>query len=113
MLLDRPLRQPEDLLVALPRSALVRFHEEEKIAPLVTLAVQHHGDTATALIEGDDIHPFQLFQHLVRRWRLVFAQAEDMSACCWPVVLGAEHQPRLTPSDNLQAVEEAVVLGWL
>ena len=50
MFLDRPLGQPEDLLVALPRSALLGFLEEEEIATLVALAVC----------------PRQFFQHLIR-----------------------------------------------
>ena len=62
-------------------------------------------------MEGDDIYPFKLFQHLIRRWRLVFPQAEDMFARRRPVVLRAEYQPRPIPFDNLQAV--ALVKGYI
>ena len=110
MLLDGPLGQPEDLLVALFRPALVGLFEEEEIAPLVSLPVEHNGDAPAALIEGDDIDPLQLFQHLVRFWRLVFTQAENMSSRRWPAVLRTEYQPWLIPSDNLQAVGETVIL---
>ncbi len=66
MFLDRPLGQPEDLLVALPRSALLGFLEEEEIATLVALAVKPYRDATASLIEGDDICPRQFFQHLIR-----------------------------------------------
>ena len=91
MLLDRPLGQPENLLIAFSWSPLVGFLEEEEIAPLVALAVQHHRNTAATLIEGDDIHPLQLFQYLIWFWWLFFTEAEDMSARSRPLVLGAEY----------------------
>ncbi|GAI73316.1 unnamed protein product, partial [marine sediment metagenome] len=40
--------------------------------------------------------------------QLVFTQAENMSARRRPSVLRTEYQPQLIPSQNLQAVGEAV-----
>ena len=36
------------MLITLPRPALIGFLEKEKIAPLVALAIQHHGDAPAA-----------------------------------------------------------------
>jgi len=51
---------------AFSKSALVGFLQERKIAPLISLAVEHYGNTAAALVEGDEIHLLQFFQHLIR-----------------------------------------------
>ena len=102
------VKERVDSLAVVEDPALIPANKQ-----IAELAVKHHRDAASALMKRDDIHSFKLFQHLIRRWRLVFAEAEDISACRRPVVLGAEYQPRLITSDNLQPVGEAVVLGSL
>jgi hypothetical protein len=42
------------LLLALLRPALIGFLQEEEVASLVSLPVEHNRDTATTLIKGDD-----------------------------------------------------------
>ena len=110
VLLDGPLGQPEDLLVAVFRSPLVRLLQKKEIAPLIAAAIENYGYAAATLIEGDDVYPLQLLKFLIRSWRFVFTQAKNMSAGRRPLILCSEHEPWPAISKDLKPVREPLVL---
>jgi hypothetical protein len=113
MLLDRPLSQPEDLLVALSWSALVRPSQEEKITSLIALTVEYYRDPAATLMESNNVHPLKFFNQLVQRGRFVFSQTENVPSRSRPAVLGAERDPGFISSQNLQAVGKTLTGTFL
>jgi hypothetical protein len=113
MLLDRPLGQPEDLLIALPGMPLVPPGQEQKVAPLRTPPIQNHLDAAPTFMEGHDGNTLNLLEHLTLTRRLIITEAEDISPRRRPAILGSQDKPRLLLLDNLEAVGEALVSALL
>jgi len=113
MLLNRPLGQPEYLLVTFRWSALIGLSQEEKITALIAFMVKDYRDPTATLMKSDNIHPLELFNQLVRQGRLVFPQTENVPSRCWPAVLDAKDNPRLISSQNLQAVGKTLISAFL
>jgi hypothetical protein len=110
VLLDGPLGQPEDLLVALARPALVGLGQKEEITPLVTLAVQDYRYPPAPFVEGEDRNPLDLPERLFRAWGLLLPQAKDILPRRRPPILGAKDKPGFILPENLQAVGEPLTI---
>lgn len=102
------LRLPKDLLVLLRRSALVRPREEEKVALFVPASLQHHRETTSAALQGDDGDALHLVQDLARFRRILLPKAEDIAVGRRPAVLDSECQPGIVAFEDAQPVGEAI-----
>ena len=103
MLLDRPLGQPENLLIALPRMPFIPPGQEQKVAPLRTPPIQSHRAAAPTFMEGHDGNTLNLLEHLTLTRRLFLTETEDISPRRRPAILGSQDKPRLLLLDNLES----------